>query len=793
MKKILIVLLLSQLALLAQTNPQKYHRAKIVYNTVENLKKLEKLGIPMDHGNHKVGYSLTSDFSDAEIQAAKNLGLQVDIEIEDVQQFYLKQNDPKAQLHRDIDNAGFNCIADPIDYETPTNFNLGTMSGYLTYAEMLQELDDMRAQYPDLISAKENISTFLTSEGRALQWVKITKNPEQINARPQVLYTAVHHAREPISLSETIYYMWYLLENYGTNDEIKDIVDNTELYFIPVINPDGYIYNQTTNPNGGGMWRKNRRNFGDGTFGVDNNRNYDYWIDGDSNQSIWNTLGVSATTSGETYPGTTTFSEPETQAVRYFVENHNFKIALNAHTYSDLLLYPYGYDLNVLSPDDTYFNKISGIMVSQNDLTNKIASELYAASGDSDDFMYGQTMNHDKIFAFTPEIGASFWPASSTILPLCEKMLFTNITAAKLVRNYGFLEDTSPQFIGTTAIFNANFSLTKYGLGGNGNFTVSIHPISSNIVSVGVPFTTSGMQVSESVNQSIQIALAQGTASNDEIVYEYVIDNGQTIERKLITKRFGQLQSVVSDNSGAISPTWNSTNWATTTEAFVSPSTSITDSPMAIYGNNQNKRITLTDPIDLTGIVNATITFSAKWNMEAKYDYVAFEVSTNNGIAWIPQCGKYTKTFDQNLVTTNVIGYTGTQGNWVNEEINLSDYVGQTIKVRFRLSTDNGGNYDGFYFDDFKVNLLQNSVLSSTENGISNFRIYPNPTNSILNVNSSKNNYSIKIYNLVGQLVHSKENNDGFQNLDVRHLNSGLYFIELKSDGFLETQKFYKN
>lgn len=793
MKKILIVLLLSQLALLAQTNPQKYHRAKIVYNTVENLKKLEKLGIPMDHGNHKVGYSLTSDFSDAEIQAAKNLGLQVDIEIEDVQQFYLKQNDPKAQLHRDIDNAGFNCIADPIDYETPTNFNLGTMSGYLTYAEMLQELDDMRAQYPDLISAKENISTFLTSEGRALQWVKITKNPEQINARPQVLYTAVHHAREPISLSETIYYMWYLLENYGTNDEIKDIVDNTELYFIPVINPDGYIYNQTTNPNGGGMWRKNRRNFGDGTFGVDNNRNYDYWIDGDSNQSIWNTLGVSATTSGETYPGTTTFSEPETQAVRYFVENHNFKIALNAHTYSDLLLYPYGYDLNVLSPDDTYFNKISGIMVSQNDLTNKIASELYAASGDSDDFMYGQTMNHDKIFAFTPEIGASFWPASSTILPLCEKMLFTNITAAKLVRNYGFLEDTSPQFIGTTAIFNANFSLTKYGLGGNGNFTVSIHPISSNIVSVGVPFTTSGMQVSESVNQSIQIALAQGTASNDEIVYEYVIDNGQTIERKLITKRFGQLQSVVSDNSGAISPTWNSTNWATTTEAFVSPSTSITDSPMAIYGNNQNKRITLTDPIDLTGIVNATITFSAKWNMEAKYDYVAFEVSTNNGIAWIPQCGKYTKTFDQNLVTTNVIGYTGTQVNWVNEEINLSDYVGQTIKVRFRLSTDNGGNYDGFYFDDFKVNLLQNSVLSSTENGISNFRIYPNPTNSILNVNSSKNNYSIKIYNLVGQLVHSKENNDGFQNLDVRHLNSGLYFIELKSDGFLETQKFYKN
>ena len=791
--KTVLFLYFVSISLFAQQKVEQYHRAKIIYSSIENFKKLEKLGVPMDHGNHKVGYSLTSDFSDAEIQAAKNLGLEVDIEIEDVQQFYLKQNDPKTQLHREGNNAGFSCVTETIDYATPTNFNLGTMGGYMTYAEMLQELDDMRAQYPDLITAKENVGTFLTSEGRALQWVKITKNPEQINARPQVLYTAVHHAREPISLSETIYYMWYLLENYATNDEIKDIVDNTELYFIPVINPDGYIYNQTTNPNGGGMWRKNRRDFGDGTFGVDNNRNYDYWIDGDSNQSIWNTLGVSATTTGETYPGTTSFSEPETQAVRYFVENHNFKIALNAHTFSDLLLYPYGYDLNVQSPDDTYFNKISGIMVSQNDLTNKIASELYAASGDSDDFMYGQTMNHDKIFAFTPEIGASFWPSSSNILPLCKKMMFTNITAAKLVREYGFIEDTSPTFIGTAAVFDANFTLTKYGLGGNGNFTVSINPISSNIVSVGIPFTISGMQVSQSASASIQIALAQGTASNDEIVFEYVIDNGQTIERKLITKRYGQLQSIVSDNSGAISPTWTSTNWATTTEAFVSPATSITDSPMAIYGNNQNKRITLTDPIDLTGIVNATVTFSAKWNMEAKYDYVSFEVSTDNGIVWTKQCGKYTKTFTQNLVSPSITGYTGNQENWVNEEINLSDYAGQTIRMRFRLATDNGGNYDGFYFDDFKVNFLQNSVLSTANDVVSLFRIYPNPTNSILNINSSKNNYSIKIYNLVGQLVLSKENNDGFQNLDVRNLNSGLYFIELKSDGFVETQKFYKN
>ncbi len=745
----------------------------------------------MDHGIHKRGYSLTSDFSDAEIKIAKDFGLQVDVEIEDVQQFYIHQNDPKA-AHRDIENTGFDCVSNAINYTTPTNFNLGTMGGYLTYDEMLQELDGMRTQYPDLISAKANISTFLTYEGRALQWVKITKNPEQANTRPQILYTGVHHAREPISLSENIFYMWYLLENYATNDEVKDIVDNTELYFIPVVNPDGYIYNHTTNPNGGGLWRKNRRAFDDGTFGVDNNRNYDYWINGDASQSVWNTTGVSPSTAGETYPGMTPMSEPENLAVQDFVESHNFKIALNAHTYSDLLLYPYGYELNSPSPDNDYLNKISGIMVSHNDLTNEISSALYAASGDSDDYMYGQTMQHSKIFAFTPEIGQSFWPATTDIIPLCSKMIFSNLTAAKLVREFGFLEDTTPRFVGGEAIFSAAFNLTRYGLGGSGNFTVSIHPLSANIISVGPAFTVSNMQVLDAVNSGIQLGLAAGTASNDDIVYEYVIDNGQTIDRKQVTKKFGQLQNLITDTTtNAISPVWTSTNWATTTEAFVSPSTSITDSPSINYTNNQNKRITLTNAINLSGVANATVSFAAKWEFETNYDYVAFEVSTDNGTNWIPQCGKFTKTFVLN--STSVTGYTGVQENWVNEEYSLSDYSGQTIKVRFRLLTDNGGNYDGFYFDDFKVNLLQNTVLASTNNVVSPFNIYPNPANAVLNINTSKTNYGIQIFNLLGQTVFSRNNNNGFQNLDVKSLESGLYFIQLKSEGFTETKKFYKN
>ncbi|MFT3793256.1 M14 family zinc carboxypeptidase [Flavobacterium sp.] len=783
MKKMLLAVLLLPFFGIAQNNTEKYHRAKIIYRTAENLKKLETAGLAMDHGIHKIGYSLVSDFSDSEIQAARNLGIPVEIEIEDIQHYYANQHAVSKSTALNPQNTI--CGSGTIDYTTPFNFQLGSMSGYYTYDEMLEQLDAMHAARPDLITARADVGDFLTSEGRALQWVKITQNPESINSRPQVLYTAVHHAREPISLSETIFYMWYLLENYDTNEEVKYIVDNTELYFIPVVNPDGYVYNCTTEPDGGGMWRKNRRNFGS-NYGVDNNRNYDYWIGGNAAQSVWNTLGVSPDASGETFPGTAAFSEPETQAVRFFVDNHHFKLALNAHTFSDLLLYPFGYDLDVPSPDDAYFRKISALMVSNNDLNNHIASALYAASGSSDDFMYGQTMNHDKIFAFTPEIGQWFWPATTDIIPLSNKMMFTNLITARLALNYAKLTDTSSEYLGNTAIVNPTFELARYGLGGNGNFTVSINPVSSNIIAVGTAFQIDGMAILEVANSSISLQLAPGTSSGDLVVFEYLIDNGAYIDRQLVTKKFGQVANIFSDNGSAVGPTWTTGGWGTTTEAFVSAPSSITDSPLATYGNNQSKNIRLTNQINLTAVSGATATFSAKWDLEKGYDYTVFEVMPINGNTWIPQCGKYTR------IVGETPAYSGTQSDWVNEEISLSEYAGQIIRVRFRLISDFEVDYDGFYFDDFKVNTLQNSVLSVSHEQVSAFGIYPNPAQDWLHVNTAKADYTVKIFNLLGQLVVSKPKHNGSQSLDVSQLEAGVYLIEMQSGDFTQTQRFLK-
>lgn len=785
----LILFLLVSFTLL-HAQETKFHRAKIDYLSNENLKTLDNLGIAIDHGFHKKGHFVISDFSDDEISTARGLGLEVTILTEDIQKVYVEQNIKTSTHYKAALNS--NCEID--DYSTPSNYTAGSMGGFFTYDEILQNIDAMRTQFPNLVSERENVGSFLTFENRSLQWLKITKDPEVTNSRPQVLYTGVHHAREPASVSQLIFYMWYLLENYETDEEIKNIVDNTELYFIPVVNPDGYIRNESTNPNGGGMWRKNRRNHGNGTFGVDNNRNYDYWIDGDPNQSVWNTTGTSGTTNGQTYAGSAPFSEPENQAVRFFVENHDFVVALNAHTFSELLLFPFGYENNAPTPDNNLYENISELMVSKSGYGNIIASQLTVAAGDSDDFMYGQTFNHDKIFAFTPEIGPSFWPPANSIININKEMLFTNITAARLTSNFAELTDLSPEFVGGNSNFDASFAIKRLGLSGDGSFTVSINPISTNIATVGAPVSFSNLEILASQTASIPISLLPGISAGDIIAYELVINNGSFDEKKLITKIFGGLIPVFEDLGNSVTTNFINNGWGTTVQTFVSPSSSITESPNGNYGNNQNKTITLSEPIDLTDALGANVTFFARWDIEKSWDYTQFQVSTDGGNTWIPQCGKFTNSgSSNNSQPTGEPLYDGVQLEWVQEEINLSDYLGESILARFQFVSDGAVTRDGFYFDDLTFNILDETILSTSNQEISRFSVYPNPVKTYVNINSKLDDYAIKLVSVQGQVLVSKKSLSGHQKVEMDAYAKGMYFLVLESGAFSETFKLIRD
>ena len=674
-----------------------YSRVKI--NTDDQgLQFLSGQGVTIDHGVHKEGLYFISDFSHSEIEIMQANNFNIEILIPDVVSYYeqiLAEPATSTSNHNaSCAGAGATGTNPHINPVTPSHFNLGTMGGYLKYSEMLAELDEMAATYPSLITVKAPISNFLTHQNRPLYYVRISDNPTVDEGEPKVLYTAIHHAREPMALMETIFYMWYLLENYGTNDEVTYLVNNLQLYFVPCINPDGYVYNETTNPNGGGMWRKNRRNNGGGVYGVDLNRNYSYG---------WGTTGTSTTTSNDTYCGPSAFSEPETQAMRWLVQNNHFITAFNAHTYAEDILFPIGTTTAEFAPHHNWFQDESNHQVQYNGYTAMKSSALYPASGDSDDYMYKVDIGvgqKDTMFVHTPEVGTAFWQPSSEIIPTSAEMLFPNLVLAHLARVYAVTSDTDPNMI---ANINGNFNHSIKRLGREaGPVTVSISPI-QNIVNVGVSVTYTLAQLQTSTG-AISYSLNPNIQFGDQIIYVLETNNGLWIKRDTIYKTFGALTSQVVENATSTA-NWTG-NWSTTTSTFVSPTRSFTDSPTGNYGNNTNKTYTYVPAVDLTNASSAMVRFYAKWNLEADYDYVQFLVSTDNGTTWIPQCGNYTVTgtsANGSVQPNNQPVYEGVQSAWVLEEINLSDYLGQVVKFRFKLGSDGGTVADGYYFDDFEI------------------------------------------------------------------------------------------
>ncbi|MFD2561361.1 M14 family zinc carboxypeptidase [Aquimarina rubra] len=802
MKKLFIAIFLLVSAFsVAQIKPT-YSRAKITYNTPEGFQRLMKAGVPMDHGQHKRGIFIISDYSSTEIEIARNLGFQVDIIIEDAEADFLRRNEiAKTQkTTRNLTCPSGNETT--LDYPTPSNFELGSMGGYLTYQEMLNNLDAMRTQYPNLISARANIGTFLTNGtpdnsvtpsigGNAIQWVRISDNPDVDENESEILYDAIHHAREPASLSQLIYYMWYLLENYNSDTDIKQIVDNTELYFVPVVNPDGYLYNQVTNPNGFGNWRKNRFNASGNNGGVDNNRNYDHYPDGTSATAIWSGPGSSSNMNSSTYHGTSAFSEVENQAMKWFIEQHDFMIALNNHTFGELLFFPYSYAANKPTPDEDIFVAIGAELTSQNGY-NPIRDAPF--SGDSDDFMYGGTTQpHNKIFSFTPEVGTDFWPTSNLIDGICKEMMYLNLTAAKMTNNYAHIESTGSIFIGETTTFDANYSLKRLGVTGNGNFTVNILPISGNITSVGSTKSYTDTEIGTDISDSIEIIVDSSIQIGDDISYTIQINGGLITESINVTKKYGAIQSIVNNNANSLTG-YTQSGWSTTTSAFVSSNASITESPTGNYNSNENKTIELTQSIDLSDATFANVQFYAKWDIENNWDYTQFEVSIDNGNSWIPQCGKFTNSGSTNSgQPTGEPLYDGTQTDWVLEEISLSDYLGETIKVRFQFVSDSATEEDGFFFDDLKINAVNQTVLDVRDNVFSEFKVFPNPVNNILKIApSSSKIFNLRLRNVIGQEVYKKNNTSGNQEFNILKLDSGLYFLTIEMDGSVKTFKILK-
>jgi carboxypeptidase T len=292
-------------------------------------------------------------------------------------------------------------------------------SQFHNYGEMNAELDKLVQQYPNLV---HKFSIGKSVEGRDIVGVRINPSARDGlsgSGLPGAFFMGGHHAREHLSMEMPLMLAQHLAANYGRDATITKLLDSRDVFLIPQINPDGAEYDISTGRYK--SWRKNRRITGESCDGVDLNRNYGFH---------WGEGGSSDNSCSDVYMGKSAFSEPETQAVKAFVEGHpNIKTLLTFHTFSELILYPWGYTYDKLAnaKDLSMFKTIADNMAGWNGYTAEPSSDLYITTGDTVDWAYGTL----GITAFTFELspkdmwfgGGGFYPGQEKIQPTFEANL----------------------------------------------------------------------------------------------------------------------------------------------------------------------------------------------------------------------------------------------------------------------------------------------------------------------------------------------------------------------------------
>ena len=716
MKQTILIIILWCLYWYAFTQNPVYKQVK-VQNSDFALEQLAMAGFSIDYISD-AGYSILC-LNPGEMEILKGLDLKYEISIDDMESYYKDRNEGK-----NIDEI-LNAVRESKDFNIPDGFSLGTMGGFCTYSEMLGHLDFMAENYPNLILPIDTIEGGTTAEGRPLYWTKISDNPQLNETEPEVLYTALIHAREPGSMQQMLFYMYYLLENYETDDEIKALVDHTEMYFIPCINPDGYLYNESISPEGGGMWRKNRRLVETGIYGVDNNRNFGYeWGHDD--------YGSSPNPISSTYRGPEAFSESEAQLVKSFSEQHEFGIALNYHSWGNLFLHPWGYVSYLYAPDHDLFQTYCKIFTAKNHYRyGNVGSLIYLVNGDVNDWMYGDNSEKPKCISFTPELGGEqdgFWPEIERIIPQCIESLHQNLEAARLAGEYVLLNDNNPFNLSKSTGY-LQFSLQQIGLISS-EITVSIQGMGDHFNSIGEALVIGSLDTMQVKIDSIAYSLRSGIAPGETLKYIIRVESGNFKLTDTIQKEYGPGVNLFSDSCGSMEH-WESDNWGINIYTFHSAPASITDSPEGYYPNSGYSEVRLTDTIDLSNAAAASLKFYTKWRLDGGNDYASCRVSSNFGAGWKAMPGKYTKT-DFVLDDDAVPVYCCRQDDWVEETIDLSEFCGEKILIKFTLNSDSRINKDGFYFDDLAVmqilaeNYEQEIFLHAGWNSLSSYLIPQN-------------------------------------------------------------------
>jgi len=323
-----------------------------------------------------------------------------DIEIKNRHHGYIDASIAESELIK-MRNSGFH-----VALASAPKRNVTVPMVYKTVDDIKDDLAELQAKYPEIVSVEKIGES--TAFNQPIWAIKVSDHARHREDEPSILFSGVHHAREPIGANICFKLIQSLCERYNKDDAITRWVDEIEIWFVPIVNPDGYKYvleNNLSFP----WWRKNLRdNDGDGQFnplvdGVDLNRNYGYnWEEGgDGKPGSW------------FYRGKVPFSENETRALMNLAIRENFVFGVSYHSYGESILFPWG---NYRRPPEL-------------DLIVDIASEMAAhirkesgrgrysilplngRVGQSSIWMYGQL----RVIDFIIEVGNEYFPAEESI------------------------------------------------------------------------------------------------------------------------------------------------------------------------------------------------------------------------------------------------------------------------------------------------------------------------------------------------------------------------------------------
>ncbi|MFC0006365.1 M14 family zinc carboxypeptidase [Micromonospora siamensis] len=355
-------------------------------------------------------YRVTHLKSQADVDAVARTGAAID----HVEHGELTVSATPAEV-RAITRLGLRTVALSTAPEVGTMAFPAADAAYHDHAETIAAVDAIVAAHPT-IASKQVIGT--SYEGRDIVALKISDNVGADEPEPEVLFTANQHAREHLTVEQALYLADQLTGRYGADARVTRLVDSREFWIIPMVNPDGVEYDIATGTYR--SWRKNRQpNSGSTAVGTDLNRNWGY---------KWGCCGGSSKyPSSDTYRGPSAFSAPETKAVRDFVLGRRIggvqqiKAAIDFHSYSELVLWPFGYTsagvvTGMTADQNLMFKTIGQQLAATNGYTAEQASALYVTDGSIDDWLWGDQgiVNFTfELYPTDPTVG--FYPPASVI------------------------------------------------------------------------------------------------------------------------------------------------------------------------------------------------------------------------------------------------------------------------------------------------------------------------------------------------------------------------------------------